>query len=315
MKQPAQAAQGAIRVLIADNTSIHSQLLADAMKRDHRIHVLAAVSSYREFLELASRLPLDLGLIGSSLDEQPGRGFELLRALRALRPNVPAIMLLESSRREMVLEAFRAGAKGIFSKDGHSGALCKCVRRVHEGQVWANGRELHVALDALAAAPVRAFDPKGIALLSQRELDIVQLLAQGLTNLEIGERISLSKHTVKNYLVRIFDKLGVANRLELLTMILGHPAVVQDRFAEVGASEEKATHSSSPPGPENENASRAPDSPKGQAPEAPIRLPELTIAVQTSDAGRKSSVPPQKPAKLRSVPSRMAAARSKIRVG
>jgi DNA-binding NarL/FixJ family response regulator len=314
MKQAAHAAQGAIRVLIADNTSIHSQLLADAMKRDHRIHVLAAVSSFSEFLELASRLPVDLGLIGSSLDEQPGRGFELLRALRTLRPNVPAIMLLESSRREIVLEAFRAGAKGIFSKDGHSGALCKCVRRVYEGQVWANGRELHVALDALATAPVRAFDPKGVALLSQRELDIVQLLAQGLTNLEIGQRISLSKHTVKNYLVRIFDKLGVANRLELLSMILGQPGVMQDRLAE-GRAEKVAPHNSSFPGPENQNASRAQDPPNGHAPETPKRLPELTIAAQTSDAGRKSSVQPQKPAKLRSVPSRMAAARSKVRVG
>jgi DNA-binding NarL/FixJ family response regulator len=140
---------------------------------------------------MAARLPFDVALISSNLDEQPGRGFELLRALHALRPTVPAIMLLESSRREIVLEAFQAGAKGIFSKDGHPSRLCKCVRRVHEGQVWASCRELSFALEALRVTPrIRAVDAKGIALLSERELNIVQLLAEGLTNLAIGQRLN-----------------------------------------------------------------------------------------------------------------------------
>jgi two-component system, NarL family, nitrate/nitrite response regulator NarL len=241
MEQPVHPGPGAIRVLIADNTRIHSQLLADAMKRDRRIQVLAAVSSYREFLELAARLPFDVVLISSNLDEQPSRGFELLRALRALRPNVPAIMLLDSSRREIVLEAFRAGARGIFAKDGQSRALCKCVRRVHEGQVWANGSELTVALDALATPGIRAVDAKGITLLSKRELNIVQLLADGLTNLEIGQRLNLSKHTIKNYLVRIFDRLGVANRIELLTMTMAQPAATGEILAGVEASQRFST--------------------------------------------------------------------------
>jgi DNA-binding CsgD family transcriptional regulator len=130
-------------------------------------------------------------------------------------------MLLESSRRETVVEAFRAGAKGVFSMSEPLKYLCKSVRCVYQGQIWANATELAFALDALGTAPkVRAVDSNGINLLSKREIEVVQCVAEGLTNGEIGQRLGLSKHTIKNYLLRIFDKLGVSNRTELLFFTL-----------------------------------------------------------------------------------------------
>jgi DNA-binding CsgD family transcriptional regulator len=92
---------------------------------------------------------------------------------------------------------------------------------VHQGQIWASSRELAFAVEALAAAPaVRAVDANGFDLLSKRELEVVQCLAEGLTNREIAERLGLSQHTIKNYLFRVFDKLGVSSRIELLFMTL-----------------------------------------------------------------------------------------------
>jgi DNA-binding CsgD family transcriptional regulator len=99
--------------------------------------------------------------------------------------------------------------------------LCLCIHRVHEGKAWVSHDQLTLVLEALAATPkIRALDGKGMSLLSKREVQVVRCLAEGLTNREIAERIGLSQHTIKNYLFRIFDKLGVSNRIELLFMTL-----------------------------------------------------------------------------------------------
>ena len=100
-------------------------------------------------------------------------------------------MLLDSCKRELVLDAFRSGAKGIFSKNDSLETLCKCVLSVHEGQVWAGSREVRYVLEALCAAPtIRAVNKQGINLLAPRELEVVQCLAEGLTNREIGKRMT-----------------------------------------------------------------------------------------------------------------------------
>ena len=213
-----------IQVFVADNTRMHSQLLAEALRRDDKLEVVGSTSSFREFLQTAATLPLDVAIISSNLDEKPLQGFEALRQLRAIKPSARVVMLLDACNPEIVLEAFRSGAKGIFSKEGSLETLCKCVRCVHDGQVWANSQEMSLVLEALSTTPtVRAVNAKGADLLSKRELDVVRLLAEGLSNREIGERLKLSQHTIKNYLFRIFDKLGVSSRLELLFLTLSQP--------------------------------------------------------------------------------------------
>jgi DNA-binding CsgD family transcriptional regulator len=115
------------------------------------------------------------------------------------------------------VNAFRAGAKGVFSKNSPLARFSKCVRCVHGGQVWINHEELAFLLENLTSSPIIcAVDAKGISLLTEREKAVVECVAEGLANHEIAERLHLSRHTVKNYLFRIFDKLGVSNRVELI---------------------------------------------------------------------------------------------------
>jgi DNA-binding NarL/FixJ family response regulator len=222
---PSDAEMGSdfVSIVVADGTRIHTQLLADALRNDRGLQVVAAASNSEELLAAITRVPIDVAVISHNLDDQPGRGTQVLREMRALRPQIKGVILLDSSRPQDVLECFRAGARGIFSKEEQIESLCKCIRSVHDGQVWARSVDLDHALLALASSPrVMATNHKGIELLSARERQVIQHLAGGLTNREIAHTLHLSPHTVKNYLFRIFDKLGVSSRTELLYLTMNH---------------------------------------------------------------------------------------------
>jgi DNA-binding NarL/FixJ family response regulator len=212
-----------VSIVVADGTRIHTQLLADALRNDRGLQVVAAASNSEELMAAITRVPIDVAVISHNLDNQPGHGTQILREMRALRPQIKGVILLDSSKSAEVLECFRAGARGIFSKEERLEILCKCIRSVHEGQIWARSVDLDHALEALANTPlVRATNHKGIELLSVREREVIQHLAGGMTNREIAQALELSPHTVKNYLFRIFDKLGVSSRTELLYLTMNN---------------------------------------------------------------------------------------------
>ena len=212
-----------VSIVVADSTRIHTQLLADALRNDRGLQVVAAASNSEELLAAITRVPIDVAVISHNLDNQAGHGTEVLREMRALRPLIKGVILLDTSQPQEVLECFRAGARGIFSKEERLESLCKCIRSVHEGQIWARSVDLDHALDALANSPlVRSTNHKGIELLSARERQVIQHVAGGMSNREIAVALELSPHTVKNYLFRIFDKLGVSSRTELLYLTMNN---------------------------------------------------------------------------------------------
>jgi two-component system nitrate/nitrite response regulator NarL len=213
--------EATIRVLVADDTQIHTQLLADALRRDRQLEVISPPARHCDLVETVKLHKVSVVVLSSNIDEEPLRGFELLRELRASNPGILVIMLLNSSKREAVLQAFRAGARGIFSRHDSMEILSKCIKSVSKGQIWANSQQMAFAVEALASSPVlRAVDSNGLNLLSRREMDVVRSLSEGLTNREIAERLGLSQHTIKNYLFRVYDKLGVSSRLELFFMTI-----------------------------------------------------------------------------------------------
>jgi len=217
MPSPEEVGLDVVSIVVADGTRIYTQLLAGAVRHDHGLHVVAEASNSEELLAATARVPIDVVVISHNFDNQPGHGTQVLRKMRALRPRIKGVILLDSSNPQEVLECFRAGARGIFSKQERLENLCKCIRKVHEGQTWARSVDLDQALEALAQLPlVRDTNHKGIELLSERERQVIEHLAGGMTNREIAQALNLSPHTVKNYLFRIFDKLGVSNRTELL---------------------------------------------------------------------------------------------------
>jgi DNA-binding NarL/FixJ family response regulator len=140
---------------------------------------------------------------------------------RKLKPRTRAVMLLDTRERDLVIDAFRCGAHGIVFRDEPLETLGKCIHAVHQGQVWANSQQLGYLLEALSLTmPMRLQDAHGMNLLSKREESVVRQVAEGMTNREISAHLKLSEHTVRNYLFRIFDKLGVSTRVELVLYCL-----------------------------------------------------------------------------------------------
>jgi DNA-binding NarL/FixJ family response regulator len=149
-------------------------------------------------------------------------------------------MLIDSSENGQVVEAFRAGARGVFCRSESLMSLAKCIQCVSEGQIWANSRELRYLLEALGEAlPMRVIDARGAALLSRRELEVVRCVAEGLSNREIAQRLGLTEHTVKNYLFRIFDKLGVSKRVEVVLYAYSLGGAAEMAGPSVGANGKK----------------------------------------------------------------------------
>src|SRR5271156_5825367 len=118
------AREDRIRVLVADNTRIHTQLLADAIARDRGLDVTGADSDSNGGIAAAAAHKTDVLLISSNLDEESHRVFEVLQELRASHPQIRAVMLLDSSKRDFILHAFRAGGRGIFSCRDSVDSLC-----------------------------------------------------------------------------------------------------------------------------------------------------------------------------------------------
>ncbi len=206
-----------IRVLAADATRMNSQLLAAALERDKGFEVLDPVPDARGIIAAVAKQKPAVVVISAELDDDKRKGFEVARELRSLHAETRVVMLLDSSERSQVVEAFRASARGVFCRSESLMSLARCIHCVAEGQIWANSRELRYLLEALGEAlPLRVMDTRGTALLSRREVEVVRCVAEGLSNREIAQRLGLTEHTVKNYLFRIFDKLGVSKRVEVV---------------------------------------------------------------------------------------------------
>jgi len=205
-----------ISLLIAEHSRMGCNLMETALRRCRHITVAASAVESTEFMEAYRTSNPDVCIISSGLKDGPTAGFRAARELRELSRSVSIIMLLEAAERALVIEAFRSGARGILTRDDPFELLPKCIQKVHEGQVWANSEQLKFIIESVAEnSPKAITDARGATLLTNRELSLVQLVAEGRTNRDISRELHLSEHTVRNYLFRIFNKLGVSTRLEL----------------------------------------------------------------------------------------------------
>jgi two-component system, NarL family, response regulator DegU len=223
MKLPSGPIRAIVRVLVADSNQTQSQLLSAALRRQSGFKVTCCRAELSECLEALELSPADILLMGDGLPNH-GHQYEVLRALHTAYPKLGLILLLDSYDRDLVVNAMRSGARGLFCQASQPfKALCRCIHSVHKGQIWANTEQLQYVLDALMLNPaMRVTNSRGEDLLTPREDQVVGLVAEGASNRDIAERLNIKENTVKKSLLRIYDKLGVSNRVELVLYALTH---------------------------------------------------------------------------------------------
>jgi len=205
-----------LRVLAADSTSMTTQLLVDALGRNGQFEMIESPSDLKALLLLVKKEKPAVAVISAHLEDPKAAGSELIREVRSESPETRVILLLDFSEPGRIISAFRAGVQGVFCRTAPVHLLAKCIQCVAKGEVWASRIELQTVLEALAQPALPSSLTLSGGLLSARETDVVRCVAEGLTNREIAQRLKLTEHTVKNYLSRIFDKLGVSSRVEVL---------------------------------------------------------------------------------------------------
>jgi DNA-binding NarL/FixJ family response regulator len=217
MRASSAVASDVVGVLIADSNRMQAQLFTSALRRHAEFRISNCLMETVSILQaVATKIPR-VALLALSPPIDIEETVVTLRRFHLAYPDVPKILIVDSCDRELVISAFRSGARGVFAISGSNMRLLyKCLLRVAAGQIWANNEQMNYLVDLISEVPSqRVHNSAGKSLLTPREEQVVALVAEGLSNRQIARELNLSEHTVKKYVFRIFEKLGVSSRVEL----------------------------------------------------------------------------------------------------
>jgi len=202
-----------IRIAIADDHPIFRDGLRKLLALEGDLQVVAEARDGKEVLDILQRDEPDILLLDLKMPGLDGLG--TLQRLQAQKTKTRVIVLTASDNEEEYVQAMKFGTSGIVLKQTATELLIKSIRKVYSGEIWLDSRTTAAVMRQFASPGDAAAKDRERSPLSQREREIVVLVAQGFKNKEIAERMFISEQTVKNHLHNIFDKLGVSDRLEL----------------------------------------------------------------------------------------------------
>ena len=215
---------GVIRVLLLDDHTSFRELLALRLAREPDLAVVVEASSLAEGRQAVSHVEADVALV--DLDLPDGSGVELIRDLRTVNPQAQAVLLTASGDRHLHAEAIAAGASGVLSKTVGSAEIIGAIRRLFAGEVLLSP---HEAIELFRLADQRREAERSthriVEQLTPRERDLLLLLAEGLADVAIAERLSISPKTVRNQMVGLLAKLNVDSRLQAVVVAARHGIV------------------------------------------------------------------------------------------
>jgi two-component system, NarL family, response regulator DegU len=216
-----------MKVVIADDHALFREGLRKILSLEKDILVVGEAANGDELGKIAERMRPDIMLLDLRMPK--GDVVQNLLEVAARSPATRVMILTAFSDEENVLNAAKGGAKGYVPKGAPSATLIQAIKAVHAGGVWidkeiTSWESFEEIAQAQSPSPLRDAAPApddSISALTKREMEILRLVAEGLTNEEIGKKIFISEKTVKTHLTNIFDKLKVNNRFKAALMLMG----------------------------------------------------------------------------------------------
>jgi two-component system nitrate/nitrite response regulator NarL len=214
---------GTIRIILADSQAIYRVGIRKVFGLEDDLRVVAQADSIDNLRSAVERFPTDIVLMeGSLLNGTANVIPDLLR----IAPDVRLIVQAVSSDETHTVELYRRGVRGIISRSISPDLLVRCVRRIAAGETWIDNQSVNWVIEAYRAQAAALVTPRTQPRLSPKELAIITCITQGKRNKEIAFQLGTTEQVIKNYLRKIYDKLGVSDRLELALYCL-HNKIIQ----------------------------------------------------------------------------------------
>jgi two-component system, NarL family, nitrate/nitrite response regulator NarL len=214
---------GVIRIVLADSQAIYRVGIRKIFALEDDLRVVAQADTLENLRAAIERYPTDVVLLEGALLSGTANAIpELLR----MAPEVKLIVQAVSADEGHTVELYRRGVRGIISRSISPDLLVRCVRRIAAGETWIDNQSVNWVIEAYRAQAAALVSPKSQPRLSPKEMAIITCITQGKRNKEIAFQLGTTEQVIKNYLRKIYDKLGVSDRLELALYCL-HNKIIQ----------------------------------------------------------------------------------------
>lgn len=208
-----------IRVILADSQAIYRVGIRKVFALEDDIRVIAQAETLLNLQAALQRFPADVvilesGLIAGVVDAIP--------ELTSRSPDAKLIVQVSETDEASTVELYRRGVRGVIPRSIAPDLLVKCVRKIAAGETWIDNQSVSWVIEAYRAQASALMSPKNKPRLSNKEVAIISCITRGMRNKEIAYQIGTTEQVIKNYLRKIYDKLGVSDRLELALYCVHH---------------------------------------------------------------------------------------------
>src|ERR1700758_5770083 len=211
-----------VRVIVADSQAIFRAGLRKIFALEDDIRVVGQAETLAQTQSAVGKFSADVLIFEAALTPNPVEAVaEMLRQI----PQMKIVVVTPGPEEELTLDLFRRGAHGIVSREVEPELLVECLRKVIAGEPWLDSQGIHWVMQAFRNQSARPAGSRPKVQLTPKESLIVSCVTQGMKNKEIALRVGTTEQVVKNYLRKVYDKLGVADRLELALYCLNHHVV------------------------------------------------------------------------------------------
>ncbi len=211
-----------VRVILADTQAIFRAGLRKIFALEDDIRVVGQAETLAQTQSAAAKFSADVLIFEAALTLNP---VDAVADLLRQNPKLRVVVVTPGADEELTLELFRRGAHGIVSREVEPELLVDCLRKVMAGETWLDGQGVRWVMEAYRNQNTRSTGARPKVQLTPKETLIVSCVTQGMKNKEIALRVGTTEQVVKNYLRKVYDKLGVADRLELALYCLNHHVV------------------------------------------------------------------------------------------